>query len=425
MPFRRPIFRLLAAARRAGLGAVVCLAAAAATPGAALAAEAQAAIAPSEAALKARDFKLAGDATRIRFVLNFDREPDIKWFLLKNPHRLVIDLPDTRFLIDPGTLEPHGLVTGIRYGRLGEGNARLILAAAGPFAVETIDILKNEESEGYRLVGDVSAASEDAFEVALSEQIGTTGSTVATTRKGDRLGARLDNRDGVFTVVIDPGHGGIDGGAKGVSGTSEKEITLTFGKELKALLEKSERYRVFLTRDEDVFIRLDERVRIARQHGADLFISVHADMIRHSGIRGATVYTVSDKASDADAAAYAARENLADELAGIEVEDENHEVADILADFMRRETHGFSIRFARSLLDELSDTVKLINNPHRFAGFKVLRAPDVPSVLLELGYLSNKEDEEQLRSEAWRQKVAESIAGAIDGFAGRRVGAGG
>ena len=166
-------------------------------------------------------------------------------------------------------------------------------------------------------------------------------------------------------------------------------------------------------------------MRIARQHEADLFISIHADTINRKGIRGATVYTVSDKASDAEAEATADRENLSDTLAGIDVKEENHEVADILVDLIRRETHTYSVRFARSLVDELSPAVELINNPHRSAGFKVLRAPDVPSVLVELGYLSNAKDEEQLRDPDWRDKAADRIAAAIDLFAGVKTGAGG
>ena len=180
-----------------------------------------------------------------------------------------------------------------------------------------------------------------------------------------------------------------------------------------------------LTRERDDFLRLDERVRFAREHAADLFISIHADTIRLKGIRGATVYTVSDRASDAEAAALAQRENLADQLAGIEIEEENHEVADILVDLVRRETHSFSIRFARSLVGELSTSVELIKNPHRSAGFKVLRAPDVPSVLVELGYLSNAKDEAQLIDPDWRDKAAERISAAIALFAAERTATGG
>jgi N-acetylmuramoyl-L-alanine amidase len=385
----------------------------------------------SAAPLEAKAYKMAGDATHMRVVMQFDREPDPKWFLLRGPHRLVIDLPETNFSVDARELKARGLITGVRFGNVGEGRSRLILSAKGPFAVERIDVIENEKSEGYRLVADISASSDRAFDEALAEQTQTTGSTQAT-KKSDRLGQvaprthqMAPRSDKKFTIVIDPGHGGIDGGAEGVNGTVEKSITLAFAFELKKKLEQTGPYVVFLTREKDEFLRLDERVRIARQHGADLFISIHADTIRLKGIRGATVYTVSDKASDAEAAALAVRENLADQLAGVEIEEENHEVADILVDLIRRETHNFSMRFARSLVGELSNAVELINNPHRSAGFKVLKAPDVPSVLVELGYLSNPKDEAQLRDPDWRGRAAERISAAVALFASERSGAGG
>ncbi|WP_353641412.1 N-acetylmuramoyl-L-alanine amidase [Mesorhizobium sp. WSM2239] len=372
------------------------------------------------APLEARDFKMAGDATRMRVVLNFDGEPNPEWLLLRAPHRLVLDLPETKLLLHPDGLKAIGLVTDVRYGHLQEGKSRLILTSKGPFTVERLDVLENEGESGYRLVVDLVAASDRQFEEALALQSQTTGATVATP-KGDRLGkAPADDVTRPFTIVIDPGHGGIDGGAKGTSGTEEKTITLAFALELKAKLASSGKYDVYLTREKDEFLRLDDRVRIARQHEADLFISIHADTIRLKGIRGATVYTVSDKASDEEAEALAIRENLSDQLAGMEIEGEKQEVADILVDLIRRETHSFSIRFARSLVSELSNTVGLINNPHRFAGFKVLKAPDVPSVLVELGYMSNPKDEAQLRDPDWRGKAAASISNAIAAFAASR-----
>jgi N-acetylmuramoyl-L-alanine amidase len=246
-----------------------------------------------------------------------------------------------------------------------------------------------------------------------------------STKKGDRVVKPVTDPGKRFVVVVDAGHGGIDGGAEGRNGTIEKTITLAFALELRNKLAKTGKYDVYLTRDTDEFLRLDERVRIARQHEADLFISVHADTINRKGIRGATVYTVSDKASDAEAEATADRENLSDTLAGIEMNEENHEVADILVDLIRRETHTFSVRFARSLVGELSPVIELINNPHRSAGFKVLRAPDVPSVLVELGYLSNAKDEEQLCDPDWRDKAADRIASAIALFAAAKTAAGG
>lgn len=373
--------------------------------------------------LRASGFVMAGDATRTRIVLHFDREPLTKWFLLRAPHRLVIDVPETVFAVDPQALEPRGLVTGVRYGHLEAGRSRLIVSGKGAFTIELLDILKNDTSPGYRIVVDMVAASEAQFETALSIQADKTGSTAAP--KGDRLGATGDPAAKKFTIAIDPGHGGIDGGANGTTGTVEKDVTLAFGLELKARLEQNPGYSIVMTREKDEFLRLDDRVRIARQASADLFISVHADTIRVRGVNGATVYTVSDRASDEAARALAERENLADQVAGVDASEENRDVADILTDLIRRETHAFSIRFARSLVGELSSKIEMINNPHRSAGFRVLRAPDVPSVLVELGYLSDAGDEERLNDPEWRKKAVESIGAAVDGFAGGRAKVGG
>lgn len=376
------------------------------------------------APFEAHGYRMAGDATRTRIVMQFDREPELRWFLLRGPHRLVVDLPETDFAIDPRELEARGMVEAVRYGNLGAGRSRLILTGAGPFVVEKLSVIENEKSPGFRMVADIVAASEAEFEAALAERAALTAS-VRQPPKGDRLGEARATPNKRFTIVVDPGHGGIDGGAEGVSGTVEKAVTLAFGLELKKKLEETGVYDVFMTREKDEFLRLDERVRIARQHGADLFISIHADTIRLRGIRGATVYTMSETASDAEAAATANRENLADEIAGIRIEEQNQQVADILMDLVRRETHLFSIRFARSLVDELTETVGMINNPHRSAGFRVLKAPDVPSVLVELGYLSNPKDEAQLRSPEWRGKAVDSIMAAIEEFSSARIGAGG
>lgn len=375
--------------------------------------------------LQAHGYKMAGDASRTRIVVHFDREPEIRWFLLRSPHRMVIDLPEAGFSFDAAELEPRGMVSGVGYGNLDEGRSRIILSFDGPFAVERLEVLENESNDGFRLVADIVAGSEAAFEAAMADQIEATGSTMATP-KGDRVGQVGHDHARRFRVVIDAGHGGIDTGAKGVTGTLEKTITLAFALELQKALRDTGQYDVFLTRDRDIFLRLDERVRVARQHEADLLISIHADAIRLKGVRGATVYTVADKASDAEAAAKAIRENLADEVAGIVVEEESQDVADILADLIRRETQSFSVRFARSLVGELSSSVQMINkNPHRFAGFRVLRAPDVPSVLLELGYLSNPDDEKLLRDPDWRAKAVSSISSAIGLFQSARQGAGG
>ncbi|MEQ9178749.1 MAG: N-acetylmuramoyl-L-alanine amidase [Nitratireductor sp.] len=367
-------------------------------------------------------YRMAGDATRMRVVIEFDRAPPLKWFLLRAPHRLVIDLPETAFGFDSKALDPRGLVKEVRYGNLGDGRSRIILASDGPFAVEKLAIRKNEDGAGHRMMLDLVAASEREFEQAMAELAQAAGSTIAQDKR-DRLITAQRDADRKFTIVLDPGHGGIDGGAEGVRGTAEKDLTLSFCKELHAALEKTGRYQVFMTRTEDVFLRLDERVRIARQHEADLFISVHADSIRYPHIRCATVYTFSEQASDEIARAAVIRENLADSLAGIESPEQSQQVTDILVDLVRRETLGFSVSFARALVDRLDQTIEMIKNPHRSGAYRVLRAPDVPSVLVELGYLSNPKDEAQLLDVDWRKRAVGSLIEAIASYAAMAGGA--
>lgn len=356
---------------------------------------------------------LVGDNARIRLVLRFDGKPDPAWFLLSDPHRLVIDVARTNFDIDPGALLPEGLVSHVRYGNIGPDRSRIILQAKGPFVVDKVDVLENETDDGYRLIVDLGAGAASAFEAQLKRH------TIAPAPVAAKDDDGVAKEDGPprFTIALDPGHGGIDGGAQGVSGICEKDITLAFARQLRKQIEETGRFNVVMTRDDDVYVGLDQRVEIARAHDADLFISIHADAIGIKSVRGGTIYTVSDKASDAKAALTAARENLSDQLAGIEVQKEKDEVADILVDLVRRETHTFSIRFARALFGQLSQTIELVTNPHRYAGFRVLRAPDVPSVLIELGYLSNAKDEKELRDPAWRAKTAASIVAAVRKFA--------
>jgi N-acetylmuramoyl-L-alanine amidase len=222
---------------------------------------------------------------------------------------------------------------------------------------------------------------------------------------------------GKRVVVIDPGHGGQDPGAIGASGTYEKTVTLQVSRDLKRQLEATGRYRVHLTRDRDVFLRLRERVQKARDWKAELFISVHADSIGTSDLRGASIYTLSDTASDAEAAALAARENRADIIAGVDLSQESRDVANILIDLAQRETMNRSASFASVLVRELGREIRLqAVRPHRFAGFAVLKAPDVPAVLLELGYLSNLQDETLLKQPAHRRRVAVGVQRAVDAF---------
>ena len=370
---------------------------------------------PPAKPLAALTFRMAGDDMRTRIVVMFDREPKLSTLVLDNPHRLVVDLPETRFGFDEKSLAARGLVSRVRYGLVGKERSRLILTLRGPFDIENLHVLKNESASGYRLVADLVATSDREFAEKLKAQSDLTGST-GHAEKSVMVAAEPDKaRPRPFTVMIDPGHGGIDSGAESLSGIKEKNLTLAFGRELRDRLAREKNIKVLMTRDDDTFLRLSERVRLARQKEADLFISIHADTINQSDIRGATVYTISDKASDAVARAMAERENKSDALAGA-VPEEQPEVTDILLDLTRRETHTFSLSFAEKVINHLQGAVNLINNPHRFAGFQVLRAPDVPSVLIEIGYLSNAEDEKLISNPEWRRKLADRIALAVRAF---------
>lgn len=367
------------------------------------------------APLSALTYRMAGDDLRMRVVVMFDREPEFSTIMFDNPHRLVFDLPETRFGFDEKSLAARGIVSRVRYGLVGNNRSRLILTLRGPFNVENIQVIKNETASGYRLVADIVASSDREFAAKLASQHDVTGSTERKTGTGSAALASQTNDARPFIVMVDPGHGGIDSGAESLSGIKEKDLTLAFGQELRDRLAKEKNIKVLMTRDDDTFLRLSERVRLARQHEADLFISIHADTINQTDIRGATVYTISDKASDSVARAMAERENKSDSLGGAAPE-ALPEVADILLDLTRRETHTFSLSFAEKVISSLQGEVNLINNPHRFAGFQVLRAPDVPSVLIEIGYLSNAEDEKLISNPEWRRKLADRIARAIKSF---------
>ncbi|WP_374366840.1 N-acetylmuramoyl-L-alanine amidase [Dongia sp.] len=216
-------------------------------------------------------------------------------------------------------------------------------------------------------------------------------------------------------IVIDPGHGGIDPGALG-NGTKEKTITLAVAKALQKELEATGRFRAVLTRDKDVFLPLRDRFRVARENGAELFISLHADSHANAKTRGASVYTLSEKASDAEAAALAAKENKSDVIAGVDLTHESKVVSGILIDLAQRETINLSARFAKILVGALKNDTLMLGNSHRFAGFAVLKAPDVPSVLLEMGYISSDEDQQLLTSKKHQKKLAKAITKAISSF---------
>lgn len=360
--------------------------------------------------------RIVGDRARTRIVLEFDRKPEIAVRYIARPDRIVVDLPSTVFTFPEADLEARGLFRDIRYGSMDADSARLVLTADRPARLVASEVMANESGTGYRLVLDAEMVSQQDFEKLVNDQSWMTASVdaTATAQRGDRVGQSEPAAPGAFVIAIDAGHGGIDAGATGAATkTQEKEITLAFAKALFDRLKGEPGIEAFLVREGDEFLSLSERVTIARQRGANLLISFHADTLRQSNIRGATVYTISDKASDRMAADLAERENLSDAVGGVSDTGEPAEVSDILLDLTRRETQAFSISMADSVVRSFEGQVALINNPHRYAGFRVLQAHDVPSILLELGFLSNKEDEKLLLDPAWRVKIADLLAAAI------------
>jgi len=219
-----------------------------------------------------------------------------------------------------------------------------------------------------------------------------------------------------MVIALDPGHGGMDPGASSHDGMKEKEIVLAFALSLKQALLATGRYDVVMTRDDDHFLKLEDRAKIAHDHKADLFIAVHADTLDDASVRGTTLYTVSDKASDAVADALAQKENRADIIAGLDLGKQREEVANALIALTQRESKSQSTIFARKAVAEIKPVTQLTSQPIRSAAFVVLKAPDVPSILMELGYLSNKQDRAMLASEDWRKGMAQAMARAVDHY---------
>ena len=217
-------------------------------------------------------------------------------------------------------------------------------------------------------------------------------------------------------VVIDPGHGGVDPGAVASGGRREKDLTLAYAKALKAALTARGDYQVVLTREDDRFIQLRDRIKIAERAGADVLISLHVNTHKSRRIRGASVYTVSEKASDQEAARLAESENAADLLAGVNLTNYTGDVQDILRDLTARETKNLSNHFAETLIAEVGKTGRLLPNTHRFAGFVVLKSITVPSILFEIGYLSHPEESKALATKAHRDKMVASMVRAIDSY---------
>jgi N-acetylmuramoyl-L-alanine amidase len=376
--------------------------------------------APPESNVVATDMRVGGDDKQTRVVVDLSRKIDVAAFTLADPYRVVVDLPQVTFKLPANaTDQTRGLVKAFRYGLIMQGGSRIVLDTKGPVRLEKSFVLDVAEGQPARLVLDLAPTDRASFlrNIALENRPTHTSSI-----KPSETPPKPDG-DTRPLIVLDPGHGGIDNGTKGSGGELEKDVVLAFAQTLREKLEAGGKYRVAMTRSDDTFIPLAERVRFARGRSAALFVSIHADALpRNEGqAEGATVYTLSENASDAEAARLAEAENKADVIAGVDLTAEPDDVANILVDLAQRETKTFSTQFARTVVGELKTAARMHKHPLKSAGFKVLTAPDVPSVLIELGYMSTKEDLKQLTSAAWRARTAQALVQAIDGFFTPRV----
>jgi N-acetylmuramoyl-L-alanine amidase len=386
----------------------------------------------------ASDARLAGDAKQTRFVLDLDKTVPFRAFALADPYRVVVDVPQINFQLPAGAgTAGRGLIKAFRYGLVMPGGSRIVFDLTGPAKIANSYVLEAANGQPSRLVLEFAETDSASFvqslttesrpelRPAIADAVANAPAAEAKSDAGPEpkpSDAKPESADSRPLIVIDPGHGGPDNGTQ-ANGQNEKSLVLAFGLALRDRIEKGGKYRVVMTRTDDTFIPLNDRVKIARSQSAALFVSIHADFLPHreGDVQGATIYTVSDRASDAEAERLAEAENKADAIGGVNLTEEPTDVADILIDLAQRETRTFSNRFARLLAGEMKNATRMYKHPLKSAGFRVLKAPDVPSVLVELGYVSNKSDLEHLVSENWRSKTVGSMAQAIDAFFAKRL----
>ena len=372
---------------------------------------------------EATDVRLGGDDKETRFIVDLSRKVEVTAFTLADPYRVVLDLPQITFKLPTKAGEQgRGLVKAFRFGLVMKGGSRIVLDTKKPVRVEKAYALDAAAGQPARLVLELAPTDRASFlrNIAVANHPARD-----VPPKRNVVAAPVDD-DPRPLIVLDPGHGGIDNGTKAPSGEFEKDVVLAFAQVLRDKLLASGKYRVEMTRTDDTFVALDDRVRFARAKHAALFISLHADFLPkgEGTTEGASIYTLSDRASDTEAARLAEAENKADIIAGVDLTAEPNDVTNILVDLAQRETKTFSVQFARTALGELKAATTVHKQPLKAAGFKVLTAPDVPSVLIELGYMSTKDDLKHLISPAWRVKAAGALAQAVDTYFAPRLAGG-
>jgi N-acetylmuramoyl-L-alanine amidase len=388
----------------------------------ALAAAGLAASAAPAAAASVNDIRVAthGDATRI--VIDLSGPVSFRQITLAKPPRLAIDLPEVDWTVGDDEVERAvGMVKGYRFGQPRSGVSRIVVDVAQPFEIKQVFELPPSGHRGYRIVTDLVETPVDVRHGhAVNGTVAPAAGSAAPRSTALMIPLPPERKppppSARRVIVLDPGHGGVDPGAIGrTSRVFEKDIALRMGLELRDQLEETGRYEVIMTRDDDRIVRLRDRLRIARESQAELFVSLHADsLVKAPKINGASVYTLSERASNKEAERLASKENRADILAGIDLSDQGDIVTEILIDLAQRDANNKSIKVAELLVEEFRGATNMARRQRAQAGFVVLKSPDMPSVLIELGYLSNPGDEKALADPAHIARLAAAVVRAID-----------
>lgn len=399
---------------------------------------------------------------KVRMVLEMNGTTPYRVFSLSSPPRVVIDMPAANWNVSAVAKAQVPAIADVRHGYPRPDVSRIVIDLKQHGGLRSAFQLPAAGGKPDRLVIDFSLMSESEFQAVKMKTFGdftpSPGAAQTAPPKGIKAPkivtqqapkvvtqpqpapqATLSSKSAPLPgqkpmtnntqtaapakavrkpmIIIDPGHGGVDPGAIGANGVFEKHVALAAARELKRQLLATGRYRVKMTREKDVYLKLYQRVAFARKHEGDMFISLHADSIRKSTVRGASVYTLSEKASDKQTAALAARENRSDLIAGVDLTHEDQDVAGILVDLVMRDTMNQSIFLANTMVDTLNmGRIKVLDNPHRYAGFAVLKAPDIPSVLVEMGFMSNRKEADMLSRPEYRQKVMKSLVRGIETY---------
>src|SRR5580692_11591036 len=359
--------------------------------------------------------RIGEHSDRTRFVVEVSDPVKTRVFTLADPDRVVVDMPEVLWRLESAERPTgKGLVKSYRYGLFRPGNSRFVIDLNGPVTVGEPMVMPPQDGYGYRIVFDLkpTTAAKFASSSGWPDDLRAKNDTAVSSAPASSLPQAPAQKR---IIVLDAGHGGIDSGTTSVTGLQEKDLVLDEVKRVRDALLKRGTYEVHLTRDTDIYIPLRGRVDIGRSYKADLFVSLHADSNPDPSVFGASVYTLSEDGSDKEAAALAKKENQSDVIAGVDLSGEDDSVSSILIDLAQRDTMNRSSRFATTAVSSLGHATDILpRQPHRSAAFAVLKAPDVPAVLIELGYLSNTQDAHQMATDQWRNGVAEAIARAID-----------